>query len=159
MDEAMPREEADRIYFELVAELGEDGTEELCCSKEVDYRLAQIELEKEVHEQTAKRDAREAAKAKRKSKGPFNPARRVARSPEAWRCLNNYPGYEISSHGRVRSIGRAKPGDWLKPRWKWHMGRPLQFVVLYDAEHKRCERLVGYLLLDAGFLTRPDWMK
>jgi hypothetical protein len=45
------------------------------------------------------------AKAKRFFKQP----RRVSRAAETWRCLNNYPCYEVSSHGRVRSRDRLDP--------------------------------------------------
>jgi len=156
--EFMTKEEAEPLEAELLAELGEDGSEALAISPEVDYRIRQIELEMEVRAQTAKVAERETKRAKRKGK-PFKRARRVARSPETWRHLKNYTGYEISSHGRVRSLDRARPDDWLKPRRKWFKGMSVEWVVLYDSEGKRRERMVGYLLIDAGFLLRPTWMK
>jgi hypothetical protein len=96
---------------------------------------------------------------KRKGKGLFRQPRRVSRAIEKWRVLDTYPNYEISSHGRVRSRDRARPTDWLKPRWQWHHGKGLPSVVLKNRDGQRCERFVGRLLIEAGFLNRPDWMK
>lgn len=76
-------------------------------------------------------------------------AHRVARSKEQWRVLTNYPNYEISSYGRVRSLQRTKPDDWLKPRWF----RGQQKVVLYDKDGIRRERMVYWLLVGAGWLS------
>jgi hypothetical protein len=98
------------------------------------------------------------AKPKRKA-GPFKKAIRVSQSPETWRFLTNYPKYEISAHGRVRALDRAKPEDWLKPRRHWYKGLCVDSVVLKDRDGRRREIFVGKLLIAAGFLSRPDWMK
>lgn len=90
-----------------------------------------------------------------KRRGIFRQAKRVSRSPETWRVLANYPTYEISSHGRVRAIDRAKPEDWLKPRRTWHYGMAVDSVVLKSRDGERTERFIGKLLLAAGFLK--DW--
>jgi hypothetical protein len=87
-----------------------------------------------------------------KRRGLFHKPKRVSKSPETWRHLSNYPGYEISSHGRVRSLDRAAPGDWLKPRRRWYKGLPVDSVVLKDRDGKRREPLVGSLLVAARFL-------
>jgi len=103
-------------------------------------------------------DLKEETLAPRR-KGVFRQARRVSKSPETWRSLSNYPTYEISSHGRVRSLDRANPTDWLKPRRKWFRGVCVEYVVINDRDGKRCERMVGKLLIAAGFLEKPAWMK
>jgi hypothetical protein len=91
--------------------------------------------------------------------GIFRQARRVSKSIEVWRCLSNYPAYEISSHGRVRSLDRARPGDWLKPRYRWYKGVSVTSVVIRNRDGRRCERMIGKLLIAAGFMEKPDWMK
>lgn len=84
-------------------------------------------------------------------------ARRVSRSEETWRILDNYPNYEISSHGRVRSLSRVRPDDWLKPRRRWQYGHCVESIVLFDKDHIRRERDIGWLLVASGFLKRPKW--
>jgi len=95
----------------------------------------------------------------KKRKGVFKQARRVSRAPETWRVLKNYPTYEVSSHGRVRSLDRARPDDWLKPRYRWYKGMGTSSVVIKDRDGTRCERDIAKLMIDAGFLSRPTWMK
>jgi NUMOD4 motif len=94
-------------------------------------------------------------------RGVLKPARRtaVSKSTETWRCLGLYPAYEISSYGRVRSLDRAKPGDWLKPRYRWFKGLCVASVVIKDSDGRRCERMIGVLLIAAGFMLKPAWMK
>lgn len=111
-----------------------------------------------IWEQREQAEAEAGAQAP-KRKGLFRQARRVSKSPETWRSLSNYPLYEISSHGRVRSRDRVNPTDWLKPRRKWYRGMCVDYVVLNDREGRRCERMVGKLLIAAGFLEKPNWMK
>jgi hypothetical protein len=94
-----------------------------------------------------------------KRRGLFNQPRRVSRAVETWRCLSNYPNYEISSHGRVRAIDRARPNDWLKPRRKWYKGMCPDSVVLKDRDGRRREIFVGKLLVAAGFMEMPKFMK
>jgi hypothetical protein len=89
-------------------------------------------------------------KAKAKRTGKYK-AHRVARSKEQWRVLTNYPNYEISSYGRVRSLQRTGAADWLKPRW--FRGAPS--VVLYDKDGHRRERLINWLMVSAGWLKQP----
>jgi hypothetical protein len=126
------------IQQQLEKELGHDGSYEL---------LEFIE------------DYRERSKpAPAKRKGVLKPARSVSKSSEAWRCLSNYPAYEISSYGRVRALDRARPGDWLKPRLRWFRGQCVPYVVLRDRDGRRCERMVGKLLIASGFMPKPAWM-
>src|SRR6185312_1857249 len=99
------------------------------------------------------------AARKSRSKGALKPARHVAKSAETWRCLSNYPNYEISAYGRVRSINRAKPNDCLKPRWHWRHGACVDYVVLTDLDGIRRERQIGWLLVSVGFLKKPDWAR
>jgi hypothetical protein len=91
--------------------------------------------------------------------GILKQPRRISKSPETWRCLGNYPLYEISSHGRVRALDRTRPGDWLKPRYRWFKGLCVASVVIRDRDGWRCERMIGKLLIAAGFMEKPDWMK
>jgi hypothetical protein len=86
-------------------------------------------------------------------------ARRASKAAETWRCLGNYPLYEVSSYGRVRSLDRVRPNDWLKPRYRWFKGLCVASVVLKDRDGLRCERMIGRLLIAAGFMPRPEWMK
>ena len=95
---------------------------------------------------------------KAKPRGVLKPARRVSKSAEGWRCLSDYPEYEISSHGRVRAVGRARPTDWLKPRRRWFKGMCVDYVVIKDRDGRRCERMIGKLLIAVGFMPRPEWM-
>jgi hypothetical protein len=133
-------DEAEPIHAQLYKELGDD----------VAYDLLQfVEDERE----------RAAKPAPTKRRGVLKPARSVSRSSEAWRCLSNYPAYEISSYGRVRALDRAKPGDWLKPRLRWFRGQCVAYVVLRDRDGRRCERMVGKLLIAAAFMPKPEWMK
>lgn len=97
--------------------------------------------------------------AKPKKRGLFSQPRRVSKAIETWRCLNNYPNYEVSSHGRVRAIDRANPNDWLKPRRKWYKGMCPDSVVLKDRDGNRREVFVGKLLIAAGFMAQPKFMK
>jgi hypothetical protein len=134
-------EEAGPIQQQLEKELGHDGSYEL---------LEFIE------------DYRERSKpAPTKRRGVLKPARRsaVSKSSETWRCLGHYPLYEVSSYGRVRSLNRVRPGDWLKPRYRWFKGMCVPSVVLRDSEGRRCERMIGALLIDSGFMKKPGWMK
>jgi len=139
------------LYEKLEAKLGKKLWEALS-----DYVDSQTALEDDEPETSSSADKPKAGK--KKKRGPFNHARRVSRSPETWRILKNYPAYEISSHGRVRSLDRARPDDWLKPRRKWYRGVCVEWVVIRDRDGQRCERMVGKLLIDAGFLPRPEWM-
>lgn len=93
------------------------------------------------------------------SKRGYRRAKTVSRSPETWRFLRHYPLYEISSHGRVRALNRAKRDDWLKPRWGWKRGVPTPSVVLIDKDGKRRERNVPMPLISVGFLKKPRWME
>jgi hypothetical protein len=133
--------EAEPIQEQLEKELGHDGSYELLEFIE-DYR---------------ERSAKPAPTKPRR--GVLKPARSVSKSVETWRCLSNYPLYEISSHGRVRALDRAKPGDWLKPRLRWFRGQCVAYVVLRDRDGRRCERMVGKLLIAAAFMPKPEWMK
>jgi hypothetical protein len=90
-------------------------------------------------------------------KSNFKRAKRASRSPEVWRILRNYPEYEISSHGRVRSLTRAVGTDWLKPRFVWYYGKVVVAVKLSVAG-KPIERFIGPLMIQAGFLKEPKWM-
>jgi hypothetical protein len=91
------------------------------------------------------------------AKSKFKRAKRVPRSPETWRILRNYPEYEISSHGRVRSLTRAVATDWLKPRFVWHHGKVVLAVRL-SIDGKPVDRFIGPLMIQAGFLKEPKWM-
>jgi hypothetical protein len=128
-------DEANAIWSRLAAEMGYEAS----------YALLQFVEERE-----------ERKKATRKRK-LFASPRHASKAIETWRCLNDYPDYEISSHGRVRARDRARPGDWLKPRRRWYYGKSVDFVVLKDRDGRRCERMVGWLLVAAGFLPKPKW--
>lgn len=109
-------------------------------------------------EATEKEEAEVAKKSKRKKgKGFIRKARRVARSPETWRVLANYPLYEVSSHHRCRCIDRANPADVLKPRSRWISGYLVSYYKIRDEAGKTCERHIGHLLVRAGFLPEPAW--
>jgi hypothetical protein len=83
--------------------------------------------------------------------------RRGAQATESWRCLGTFPNYEISSYGRVRSLDRARPDAWLKPRRRWMRGSCVDYVALVDSHGRRCERQIGWLLVSVGFMVRPKW--
>jgi hypothetical protein len=138
--------ESGRLYNELSDAMGDRQAERL-----IDYvdKLAPAVEEPE---------AESPAANKPKRKRLFKQARRVSKHPETWRILKNYPTYEISSHGRVRSLNRIRPDDWLKPRRRWYKGLCVDSVVILDRDGKRCERFIGMLLVSAGFLPRQDWM-
>lgn len=135
--------EAEAIREQLTRELGEEG-----CTALLDY----VEERQENAATMPKPKPKPAPKI-------FKRARRVSKSAESWRCLSDYPAYEISSHGRVRAIDRARPADWLKPRRRWFRGMCVDYVVITDRDGRRCERMVGKLLIAAGFLPRPAWMR
>src|ERR1700720_2423507 len=107
------------------------------------------ELDDETERPT--KSARPARKSKLKT------ARRVAKSAESWRILRNYPEYEISSHGRVRSMNRARPSDFLKPRFVWHHGKVAEAFTLCSGG-KEHTRFKGPLMVSAGLLKSPSWM-
>ena len=93
------------------------------------------------------RKCKAKATAARSSKSKKR-ARNVAKSKEIWRGLHNYPGYEVSSHGRVRSLN-SPIGQFLKPRWFQRMPK----VVIYDAEGIRRERAIYFLMVQARFIV------
>jgi hypothetical protein len=130
--------QADEIYAELRGELGAENCRAL---------LQYVE------------DLQENAVARTPKPKMLSQPRRVSQAAETWRCLNNYPLYEISSHGRVRALDRARPDDWLKPRRRWIRGHSVDFVVIKDRDGRRCERMIGKLLIAAGFLPTPEWME
>jgi len=126
----------------------------------------------EVDAQVAKDEAEMAAKATKKAKsskssksskspkkppkgrGFFKPARRIARSPEAWRGLKDYPAYEISSHGRVRCVDRVSPEDCLKPRYRFFRGQWSLWIRL-SLKGVKYERQIPWLMVAAGYLDAP----
>jgi hypothetical protein len=125
----------------------------------IDNAQPEIRLTAEMIEEifpTAERKAPTNGNGQPKTK-KFKRARRVSRGAETWRILRNYPEYEISSHGRVRSLTRANPDDCLKPRFVWHHGKVVLAVRLASGG-KVYDRFVGPLLIQAGFLKAPDWM-
>jgi hypothetical protein len=130
--------EAGEIYVQLRTELGAQN-----CS-------ALLQYVEDLHENSVARTPKPKM---------LSQPRRVSQAAETWRCLSNYPLYEISSHGRVRSLDRAKPDDWLKPRRRWIRGHSVDFVVIKDRDGRRCERMIGKLLIAAGFLPKPEWME
>ena len=134
--------EADVIWNQLTEDLGPEERSAL-----LDF------IEEKLEEKNG------VSKPKAKSKGVLQPARRMSKTSEHWRCLSNYPLYEISSYGRVRALDRAKPGDCLKPRYKWILGKAVPFVVIKDRDGRRCERMIGKLLIAAGFMAKPAWME
>ena len=164
-------ENADHLWPSLNQQVpDEQEREDLMCSDEVAAEIARQEKEEE--ESAAARAAalpkvmaavraaekKEKQRAGRKMK-PFKRAKRVSISPETWRILEHYPLYQISSHGRVRALDRAAPDDFLKPRFRWFRGMSVSFIILRDKDGKRRERMTGYLMVSAGFMTRPKWMK
>jgi hypothetical protein len=165
-----------KVALEVVDDIhtvfGEQKTDEAL--KEIGWMLFESDLHSDAYgphlfttaefkAQLAKDEAEMAAKEKpkkasiaggKKSKRPpyFKPARRVPRSSEGWRVLKNYPGYEISTYGRVRSLERLKPDDFLKPRFRWFKGAFTITVRLYR-DKVACDRSLGMLMVDAGFLN------
>lgn len=106
-------------------------------------------------------DKPKAAKPKadkpEKRRGVFRQAKRVSRSVETWRVLANYPTYEISSHGRVRAVDRARVEDWLKPRRRWFRGMSVDSVSIRDRDGNLRSPMIGTLLVQAGYVK--DWRK
>lgn len=68
---------------------------------------------------------------------------------ELWKNVDGYPGYQVSSMGRVRSCrdyhGKLRPHDYhmLKPRVN---SNGYEIVVLYDAQHKPWQASVHRLV-------------
>jgi len=89
---------------------------------------------------------------KKRDLGHLRKARRVSRSREAWRILKDYPAYEVSSHGRCRSLDRVKYDDVLKPRYTFLKGFWIPYFAIADKDGKRRERQAGFLMQSAGFL-------
>ena len=105
-------------------------------------------------------DVPKAPKAEPEGKrGHYKRAIRVSRSPETWRILTHYPEYQISSHGRLRSVLRAKDSDFLKPKFSWHYGKMVEAFELKDKDGVRRSRFKGTLMINAGFLKSPKWRK
>jgi len=100
----------------------------------------------------------EETKPTAKKRGPYKRAVRVSRSPETWRILPNYPDYQISNHGRLRSLMRAKPEDCLKPRFSWWHGKAVAAYKLLDKDGRQRSRFVGGLMMSVGFLKPQTWM-
>lgn len=94
-----------------------------------------------------------------KKKRHYKRAIRVSRSPEIWRHLEHYPGYQISSHGRLRSAQRANDTDVLKPRFSWHYGKLVAAYNILDKDGIKRSRFVGTLMINAGFVKARDWKK
>lgn len=105
------------------------------------------------------RKAKPKAEHVNSEKSHYKRAIRVRRSPETWRHLDNYPGYQISSHGRLRTVQRANADDVLKPRFSWHYGKVVMAYELRDKDGNRKARFVGSLMMAAGFLKAPQWRK
>jgi hypothetical protein len=99
------------------------------------------------------------SKAAAGGKRHYKRAIRVSRSPETWRHLEHYPAYQISSHGRLRSVMRAKDTDVLKPRFSWHYGKLVAAYNINDKDGIKRSRFVGTLMINAGFIKARQWGK
>jgi hypothetical protein len=77
--------------------------------------------------------------------------RSAPRSKESWRCIADFPNYEVSNFGRVRSLNRGQDGDVLKPEYKW---RNRHFMTQYSLyrDGARSKLHLYALLKRAGFL-------
>jgi hypothetical protein len=89
----------------------------------------------------------------------YKRAIRVSRSPETWRHLEHYPAYQISSHGRLRSVMRGRDTDVLKPRFSWHYGKLVTAYNILDKDGVKRSRFVGTLMINAGFIKARQWTK
>ena len=99
---------------------------------------------------------------KNRPKGPKmnRPRRATVRSAERWVIHPNYPNYEISTHARMRAVNRAKPEDCLKPKIVWFGGKAtIAYRLVAPDGGRPVDRFVGPLMVRAGVLNRPKWMK
>lgn len=146
-------EEADALELELRADFGFANYDALL--EVVDDLVGAIEKQPKSDAPNPTGEAKPASTAARVVAAKRG--RTIKR--EAWRILKNYPNYEISSKWRVRALDRMKPDDFLTPRVQWTMGRASLAVALYNAEGERCVRFLDMLMIQAGFLKKPKWMK
>ena len=75
---------------------------------------------------------------------------------EVWKPIKDFPGYEVSNYGRVKSFRRYPEGQILSPRIdSWGYSQ----VILQSPKGMQVNKKVHNLVLESFVGSRPDGMQ